>query len=158
MPVNKPTKISQVIASIEAKTRSGETLEPHELEQKRKMELLARVRVMRENSVRDRGKVRKGDPTMSYCWVNQDTRRQVEFKSYGYEICRDPNVETRPEYKQADGTHRRGDQILYQVPKDFKEALDYDDASRGFEMLEAPRQRFIEQLSKEEGASYYQPR
>lgn len=153
---SKPTRVNEILASINAKGRSGAELEPHEEELKRKMELLARVRVGRESRAASRGKVQNPKPGKDYIWVNRSESRQLEYQSMGYELCTDPDIITQENFKQPDNTHHRGDLVLYSIDKELREVLHYDDVTRGLEMLETPAQTFATEAEKE-GARFYQP-
>lgn len=106
-----------------------------ELEQQRKMELLRKVRTLRERAILDRGQISGGKPDKDYIWVCTDERSQAEFQGLDYKVCTDPSVKSK--YRQEDGTHRRGDLILYEVDKELREAYHFDSAFRSIEQLEA---------------------
>lgn len=103
-------------------------------EQERRMELLRKVRTLRERATLDRGKISGGDLDKDYIWVCNDERSQAEFQGLDYRVCTNPKVESK--YKQADNTHRRGDLILYEVDRELREAYHFDSAYRSIEQLE----------------------
>lgn len=149
-------KINAVVNSIQAKERNQAPLEPHEEELRRKMDLLSRVRVNRERLVSDRGKVLNPKPGKHYVWVNSHVDRQTEYASLGYDLCRDPEIKTRAGQISEDGSHRRGDLVLYEIPTDLHEAMYLDNVIRGIELIEAPKEEFRNELRRS-GTSYYDP-
>lgn len=114
--------------------------EPHEIELQRKIELLQKVRGIRDRAIMYRGLVQNMDPNKVYVWVNMHESRQTWFQSLGYVLCIDPTVTTQ--WKKEDGTHRRGDLILYECPRDLYEALKLDSQLRGIEALESSKEIF----------------
>lgn len=121
-----------------------------------KMEqLLRKVRMRREHALYHRGRVEKGDPEKHYVWVNIHEHRQIEFQSAGYEIVRDPKVKTQ--WGKPDGTHQRGDLVLYSINKDMHEAIKLDDELRALEGVEAPKHAFASMLAKLGGGQVYEP-
>lgn len=115
-------------------------MQPHELEMQRKMALLAKVKTVRDAILVNRGAIR-GLDTMEYRWVNQKDERQLSFQSLGWKKVTDED-EVETQYKQADGTHVRGDLVLYQIDKEFAEALHLYDVLKGTEMIEGHKSAF----------------
>ena len=111
----------------------------HLIEQERKMELLRRVKGIREGLLLNRGAVLTGDPSKEYCWVNKDQDRRIYFEQMGWELCvvdpNKPSVTTNWK-PQQDGTIARGDLILYQIDKDLYEATEAYNVIRGLELTE----------------------
>lgn len=127
---------------------------PHEEEQHRRAELLKRVRTNRDAILLNRGKV-DGKEDKEYCWVNLNADRQIWYQTQGWEICRDPEVKTR--YLRDDGTHVRGDLILYQIDKEYAQALHEYDVARGIEYLEGAEDDF-ETAAMRDGAPVFRPK
>lgn len=100
----------------------------------RKKALLAKVKVARERLL-FAGEVNNPNPNKVYIWVNTSSDRQVTFQGMGYTICKDPNITTR--WRQEDGTHRRGDLILYEIDRDLDEAIKLDGEMRAVENQDA---------------------
>ncbi len=127
-----------VAAAEQSKGESNELL-PHQRELIRKKELLSKVQAGRQKIDRTQfGAVTAGDPAMHYSWVNQRPESMVIFEGLGYEVCRDPKVETR--FKRGDGTHVRGDLILMQVSKEVYEQIQAEDDYRAIEALQDPHE------------------
>lgn len=127
-----PNEQNEIRKEAKASVDNSEQLAALELE--RKMELLRRVRTLRERATLDRGKIEGAQPGKDYVWVCIDPRRQAEFQGLDYQVCTDPRVTSK--YKQEDGTHRRGDVILYEVSTELREAYALDAAYRSIEQLE----------------------
>lgn len=119
-----------------------------------KKAMLAKVKHLRAHALFGRGAVKKGNPAMHYIWVNINENRQVDFKSMGYDLCKDPTVETA--WKRPDGTHQRGDLILYEIPKDLHEAIKADEILRAYEAVDAPKQALHTTVVRS-GAAIYEP-
>ena len=133
-------------------------LSPLEREKARKIELLQQVRVMREGLKLSQGKVTNGDPAFEYCWVNTRDERQHYFQAMGWQLVTNDNgpaVETK--WKKTDGTHVRGDVILYQIPKDFFEAMQLLNVLEGQDRAGGIEDAFMAQLQRE-GVPAYKPR
>lgn len=96
-------------------------------------ELLAKVRILREQSMLGKGQVKYGNPFKTYVWVNKNENRLNYYISMGYVICHDPKVATS--WKQADGTHVRGDVILMEIDKDLHDAIKFDGELRAVESV-----------------------
>lgn len=143
-PSNASMRMAAQILASEKAASARPPLTSDELEQiefKKKVDLLRQVRLTREK-LRTAGMVQGMDPGKVPIWVANDDTTQVQFQGLGYEICRDPNVQSP--WKKEDGTHRRGDVILYQVDKDIYEALRTDSAIRAIEALESPEDQFLD--------------
>lgn len=112
-----------------------------EIELERKVALLQRARVIRNNARALRGSVENMKPGLVYIWVNIREERQIYFQNLGYEVCKDPDVKSK--WKRDDGAHRRGDLILYQMPKDLHEALKLDAEVRAIEDMENSKDSFL---------------
>ena len=104
------------------------------------VEKLAKVRVLREKMLMNRGEV-KGKPDKMYCWVNVHESRRQWYEGLGWELCKDPSVHT--EFKKEDGTHVRGDLILYQIDKETYELLNLDSELRGIEGIQGSKDEFL---------------
>ena len=115
---------------------------PHELEMQRKKELLARVRERRARLLVNKGRVEGGDPKKVYVWINQRDERRTYFEGLGYTLCKDPHVKTQ--WGREDGTHHRGDLILYEIDRDTHEALKLDSQIRAVEQMASSRESFRE--------------
>ena len=134
MPLDK-SKAEEIL------NRMGqEALDPVALERKRKEELLSKVRTRLDLGAVNKSKVTEGDPNMSYIWVNKNEDRQITFQGLGYSVCKDPKVMTS--FKRPDGTHTRGDLILYEIPKEEREALENLAAVNAIEGLDSPKEMF----------------
>ena len=112
-----------------------------EIELERKVKLLQHARVVRDNARAVRGTVDGMKPSMVYVWVNVREERQIMFQNLGYELCKEPDVKSK--WKKDDGTHRRGDLILYQIPKDLHEALKLDSEVRAIEDMDNSKESFL---------------
>jgi hypothetical protein len=110
------------------------SLEPHETELARKAQLLQQVRESRVSLLANMGEVRGRDPEKHYGWVNVHESRVTYYQGMGYVVCRDPKIQTQ--WVQADGSHRRGDLLLMECPRDLKEAWNYDAELRAIEDVE----------------------
>lgn len=108
---------------------------------KRKRDLLAKVRMLREGNVMSKGKVIGGKPNMTYVWLNRNETYRIGFEGLGYVLCRDPEVRTS--WRREDGTHQRGDLILYEVEKDLYEAIHTEAELRSHEMIASGHELFL---------------
>lgn len=108
----------------------------------------------REHALRNRGNVVNPKKNKDYVWVNINDHRQIEYQTLGYELCRDPEIKTA--WKKEDGSHQRGDLVLYQIDKEEREAMHLDNELRGFEAISAPKQVFHTMVQRE-GAKVYEP-
>lgn len=115
---------------------------PHEEEIKRRKELLAKVRTVRDGSLINRGLV-VGDPLKQYVWVNVNTNRQMFFQNLGFQICRDETIQTSPLFKQSDGTYIRGDLILYEISKEVFDAMNDVAVIDGIQAIHGNQETFI---------------
>ena len=104
-------------------------------------DLLKRVKILRERAATSQGEVRNGKLDKVYVWVHKSDQRLVYFEGFGYQICRDPSVQTN--WRKEDGTHVWGDAILLEIDKDFHEALKLESQARSVEALEGTRESFI---------------
>lgn len=118
----------------------AEPLQPHEIEMKRKAVLLAKVRVQRASLLDSLTQIDGMDPAKHYAWVNRSEARVNTFAGMGYVICTDPKVKTR--WRNDEGKHIRGDMILMEIARDYKEAWNYDAELRAVEDLEHSRDSF----------------
>ena len=113
---------------------------PEEIEQRKKQELLSKVRQMRQGVIQNHGQIKPRDPAGSvprdkhYAWINVHPLRVTHYKALGYEICKDERITT--DFEKADGTHVFGDLILMYCNKDYYEALKLDAAIRAVEGVE----------------------
>lgn len=143
-PQSKPPSPPQV----EAK------LEPHEIELKKKQELLAKVRIVRERLIANRGQIQGHNKSKEYVWVNVADSRQVHFQALGYTKCTDLNIQSP--WKREDNSHQRGDLVLYEIDKDLHEAIQLDAELRAVEASEGAREGF-KALAQREGVPIYEP-
>ncbi len=111
-----------------------------EAKKKSLLEKLAHVKLLREKLLMNRGEV-KGRPDKMYCWVNVNESRRQWFEGLGWELCKDPSVKT--EFKREDGTHVRGDLILYQMDKEIYEVINLDNELRGIEGIQGSKDQFL---------------
>lgn len=125
---------------------------PHELELDRKKALLARVRLLRESAIFQRGSLQSRNPLKEYCWVNIRPDRRVTFEGLGWQLCKDPLVTTS--WRQDDNTHVRGDLILYDIDKDLYEAMEAYNVLRGLEASEGVEHSFLSALQREHVPAY----
>ncbi len=143
----------------DVKSKPSEVLDPAEIELRRKRELLAKIKVIRERINNNRGMV-TGDPAKTYIWVNRDEHRRNYFEGLGYVMCREKDI-TKPVVKSAwmreDGTHVRGDLILYEIDKDVAEALHMEEAMRALEAIEGPPVEFAN-FAERHGVPVYEPK
>lgn len=109
-------------------------------EKERRLALLKRVRTLRESILTNRGEVKGKKPNKDYVWVNTRADRRTYFEGLGYQVCRDPDIQTR--WKKEDGTHQRGDLILYECDRELREAIRLDAEMRSLEAIEGPQQSF----------------
>lgn len=123
-------------------------LQPHEEEQRRKMNLLKRVSVLRDAMNIKRSEV-LGDPDTEYMWVNIREERQLHFQGLGWEkVTLDDDVVKTP-YRKDDGTHIRGDLILYKMPKELAQAHQEYNTLLGLERIEGHKSAFRTAAAKE---------
>lgn len=125
---------------------------PHEIELDRKRALLARVKVLRESAIFNRGAILKGNPAKEYCWVNVKDDRRIYFEGLGWNLCKDPDVVTN--WKQEDGTHKRADLILYEIDKELHEAMEAYNVLRGLEATEGAEEAFLTTLQRDRVPMY----
>lgn len=147
-PSNASYRMASAILASEKAASVRPPLDDDQLEQiefKKKVDLLRKVRSTRER-LYTMGAVTNQDPSKVYVWVANDDETQVRFVSLGYEVCKDPNISTS--WKKEDGSHRRGDLILYQIDKDIYDALRTDSAIRAIEVLESPEDQFLQFAEK----------
>lgn len=102
---------------------------------------LRKVRLLREKLVLTRGEVKGGDPAKQYCWVNLHESRRTYYEGMGWVLCKDPKVQSQ--WKREDGTHQRGDLILYEISRDMKEVIDLDGELRAVEALQSSKDEFL---------------
>jgi hypothetical protein len=124
----------------------------HELELDRKKALLAKVKVLREGAMFNKGAVLEGNPAKQYCWVNCKDDRRVTYEAMGWEVVKDPAVKTR--WRQEDGTHRRADLILYSIDKEMFEAMMAYNSLRGIEAVEGSEEMFLAALDRDKVPAY----
>lgn len=122
----------------------------------KQMELLKRVKLTREHALYSRGRVQSGRAEKHYVWVNTNEHRQIDFQSTGYALVRDDD-KVKTQWLQPDGTHRRGDLILYSIDKDMHEAIKMDDQLRAYESIDAPKHAFASHVQKVGGGVAYEP-
>lgn len=121
------------------------TLSPREQAVARKLELLKKVKNLREGALFQRGRVLEGNPAKEYCWVNIRDDRQYFFQSLGWsKVVKESGVKTQ--WEQGDGTHVRGDLILYEIDKEMFEAMQAYNELRGVENIENAENGFVEHL------------
>lgn len=126
-----------------------------EIERERKRDLLKKIRVNRDKMIQNRGAVTEGNPAMEYVWVNREATRQNHYRSQGYRVCKDSSVETA--WKCADGTHVRGDLILYEIEKETYELLHIDEQMRAVELVEGVQPEFEDRLLERGIPAYHPP-
>jgi hypothetical protein len=90
----------------------------------------------------NKGEVKDGNPNKVYIWVNQKEDRRTFFEGLGYQLCTDPNVKTR--WRKEDGTHRRGDLILYEIDRELHEIMQLDSQIRAVEQMASSKDSFLE--------------
>jgi hypothetical protein len=134
MPLNAPPP----------QVASKDTRPAHEIEAERRLELLRKVKIIREGFMR-RGELLKGDPAKEYCWVNVREERQIFYRQLGWAPVKvNPNaphvVSSWP--PNAEGNIVRGDVILYEIDKELAEAHQIYSVARGLELTERPGQDF----------------
>lgn len=151
-PQPKSKSMSEVLA--ERALAASVATPPHKLEMQAKEELLKKARVVRDKLANRGNELGGKNPSRSYVWVNIREDRQTYYQALGWEVCRDPNV-TSP-FRQPDGCHRRADVILYEMSRDFYEALEADNALRGIEGIEGSQQAFVSSLHRE-GVKEFRP-
>ena len=125
---------------------------PHEIERERKLDLLKKVRMLREGGLFNKGAIHAGDPSKEYCWVNIKDDRRVSYEAVGWVLCKDPNVKTN--WRQEDGTHKRADLILYEIDKELFEAIQAYNNLRGIEAVEGSEEMFIAALDRDKVPAY----
>lgn len=130
-------------------------LEPHQIELDKKRQLLSKVRVVRQSMLDRAADLRGTNPAKHYVWVNVREERQSYYQAWGYTIVKDPAVLSP--FKQEDGTHKRADVILYEIDKDFAEAVAADNQIRGLEAVGAASENFISGINSQ-GVPAYIPR
>ena len=125
-----------------------------EIERQRRDALIARVRNTRTSLTMNLAKIEGGDSKKDYVWVNKHDDRRAYFEGMQYVICTNPNINTR--WRQKDGTIRRGDMILYEVDKDWRQAIRDESAIRALNGITEPRRQFkvaASEMSRESGVS-----
>lgn len=140
-PNNPPALREQV------KTQSAADIEA------RKVELLAKVRLMHDKNLRG-GELTGQNSAKTYMWVNQREDRQAFFKAWGWELCVDPSVQSS--FRQKDLTHRRADVVLYEIDKDLYEAQEAFKQLRGLEGIEGHKNAAIASFNRQ-GVREYIP-
>ncbi len=128
---------------------------PHLEELERKRLMLERVRVSRDAVLLNRGKV-TGDPTKEYVWVNLKEERQIWFQTQGFSICKDSEIQCSIKQRE-DGTYLRGDLILYEVDKEYFDALHEYNVVRGIEYIDGAEQNF-EASAMRDGVPVFKPK
>lgn len=104
---------------------------------------LKHVRVLREKLLMNRGEVRGADPNKAYCWVNVHKARRTFFEGLGWIVCKDEKVQTNWKRKE-DGTHVRGDLILYEISKEDKEVIDLEAELSAVEAIQGSKNQFLD--------------
>jgi hypothetical protein len=148
-PQSVPLPTSKSVALAQATE-----LDPHEKEMLRKATLLSKVRMVREFLASNQGMVEGMKPDKIYVWVHISDNRQIHYQSMGYELCTDPEIKSK--WKRSDGTHKRGDVILYQIDKDLHEAIDMEAQLRAIEAVEGAREGF-KAFAERQGVPVYEP-
>lgn len=91
-------------------------------------EKLASIKLLRQRAVLDAGKIKGGDPTKQYSWVNDHPDRVKFFEALDYRICKNDTVrKSHPDWARADGTIHRGDLVLMECSKDTHDAIKYSE-------------------------------
>lgn len=127
---------------------------PHEVELQKKLELLGKVRATRSKMLQNASSIEGKDPALAYAWVNINESRRNYFEALGWQLCSDPKIKTP--WRREDGTHRRGDLILYQIPKDLHEAIELEASLRAIEDIETSQEGFKE-FAGRSGVPVYDP-
>jgi hypothetical protein len=153
MPSIQEKLTSQIQAAVTGKAAPVEkTVE--ELAKEKKMELLSKVRQMREDTINQKGKVWPSNPDNPpsekvFVWANSNEHRVVAYKSEGYTIVQDGTTRIRTNWVREDGTHRYGDLILMEIDKDLWEMIKLDEQIRAVENAEG--QSMFEAFASESG-------
>lgn len=105
-------------------------------------ELMAKVKVFRQNMQANPGDVKNGDPRKGYAWVSLNPIRRVAFEALGYTVCKDPKVITNSLWKKEDGTHVRGDLILYEVPREQQQIISFSEQLDALERVDGAKETF----------------
>lgn len=136
MPSEKPQVVA---AEVPSHIQEQKPL-PHEIEAKKREELLARIQQHREDTKKSKARVFPKDPAVGlppnkrYVWVNRNEARIVAFRSEGYVIATDDRVNSM--WKREDGTHTYGDLILMEIDQELYDAIKIDDQMRAVEGVE----------------------
>lgn len=110
-------------------------------------ELMAKVKVFRQSIQANPGQVKNGKPDKVYVWASVDPRRRVAFESLGYTTCKDKDIITNSLWKREDGTHVRGDLILYEISKDRHDVIQFSEQLDAVERVDGAKETF-RQLAK----------
>jgi hypothetical protein len=105
------------------------------------MDLLSKVRILREKISTRGADITGQNPNKSYMWVNVKEDRQVFFQAWGWVLTTDEAVKSP--YKKEDGSHRRADVVLYEIDREIAEAIQADNQLRGLEGIEGHRNAAI---------------
>lgn len=176
-------------------------IDPAEIEMDRKREMLAKVKIRRENIMGNRGAVKDGDPSKHYCWVNRNEARQNWFLADGYTLCHTKTLSTEDataatlekkervrrdgekrgwsekkieaavasvapvvrwpttDWEREDGTHVRGDVILYEIDKDEYEAIQFAEQTKNWGEVDKNQDLFADFLRRQDvNVPLYKPR
>ena len=120
---------------------------PHEIEKRKKNELLSRAKVVFEAMATRHSSLEGLKPSKQYCWVNLKEDRQIFYQGMGWERCIDPDIKSP--FKKPDGTFQRADTILYEIDRDFYDALCAYNVIRGIEGIESAETGFIDAMAKD---------
>jgi hypothetical protein len=126
-------------------------------ESERIEELRRRVKVLRDGSLFNRGSIANPDRNKQYCWVNVREERQVFFQARGWDLCTDPNIQTKY-WKPDEHRHRRADLVLYEMPFELWQAFEAQKHLDGLNLTGKEAQaRFASDLERS-GVRPYIPR
>lgn len=130
--------------------------------------LLAECQVIYENATQSLGAILNGDPKKRYVWAHYSGNALAARAAAGFEIVKDSKEKaeksptTRPQWRQADGSYRRGDVVLMSIDKDRGDALKIYPELKAIMNLRNTRVPILEQarqanirasLAEEDGAS-----
>ena len=115
------------------------------IEKAKMAELLKKVSVLRDTVSRRNDAEVEGPPDMSFCWVFDDPRMISQYEGMGYSLVTKSNGgEVKGRFRRSDGTHKRQDSVLMQIPKDMKEAWETDAAMRAVDQVRGAKSQFSE--------------
>ena len=129
---------------------------PHLEELDRKRALLEKIRATADAVMLNRGAV-EHPPNIAVCWVNVNNERQLWYQGMDWRKVNAADTDIHTQYQQPDGTHVRGDLILYCRDAEYDEVYHLSRVLKGIEQIEGHKQAFEIEAQKS-GVPTFRPK